>query len=335
MTSPRPEFTQAGVPCTFHPDRLTLLRCTRCGRPACPDCLIQAPVGAHCIACVRGTPPDRPLSDAEARRLAAGRERAERRAQGAGRRPSWTFFALLGTFVALGAAAWATPAPVDLQNPGLAPRALALALVVVGTVVSVTLHEWAHAAVAYRGGDTSVRAKGYLTLDLRRYSDPLLSIGFPLLFLLLGGLPLPGGAVWIDVGRLRGRWWRTAVSLAGSAMNLAFGFAVAALLGTGAFAGHAVLAGSLTYLVYIQFGVALLNLLPLPGLDGYGALEPHLPASVRRSIEPFRRYGLIVLLVLLFAGLLDFIWSGALALADVAGLDPSLLVTGALLARMR
>lgn len=38
--------------CTWHPDRATGLRCTRCGRPACPDCLTAASVGFHCRQCV-------------------------------------------------------------------------------------------------------------------------------------------------------------------------------------------------------------------------------------------------------------------------------------------
>jgi membrane associated rhomboid family serine protease len=38
--------------CPRHPDRETGLACTRCGRPACPDCLRPAPVGMHCVDCV-------------------------------------------------------------------------------------------------------------------------------------------------------------------------------------------------------------------------------------------------------------------------------------------
>ena len=38
--------------CWWHPDRATGLSCSRCGRPACPDCLREAPVGFHCTDCV-------------------------------------------------------------------------------------------------------------------------------------------------------------------------------------------------------------------------------------------------------------------------------------------
>jgi len=42
----------AAPSCARHPDRPTALACTRCGRPACPDCLRPAPVGAHCVDCL-------------------------------------------------------------------------------------------------------------------------------------------------------------------------------------------------------------------------------------------------------------------------------------------
>ena len=50
----------AGVAaCVRHPDRATRLACSRCGRPACPDCLREASVGYHCVDCVAAAVPTR------------------------------------------------------------------------------------------------------------------------------------------------------------------------------------------------------------------------------------------------------------------------------------
>ena len=40
--------------CSVHPDRETTLRCNKCGRPMCPQCAVQTPVGYRCRECVRG-----------------------------------------------------------------------------------------------------------------------------------------------------------------------------------------------------------------------------------------------------------------------------------------
>jgi len=45
------------VTCYRHPDRETGRRCTRCGRPACPECLREASVGSHCVDCVKAAAP--------------------------------------------------------------------------------------------------------------------------------------------------------------------------------------------------------------------------------------------------------------------------------------
>jgi len=53
MNMPYPPQTPAGVPvCYRHPDRQTYVGCSRCGRPACPDCLRGASVGHQCVDCV-------------------------------------------------------------------------------------------------------------------------------------------------------------------------------------------------------------------------------------------------------------------------------------------
>lgn len=47
-----PAGVQPAMTCAWHPDRVTALSCSRCGRPACPECLAPASVGFHCRACV-------------------------------------------------------------------------------------------------------------------------------------------------------------------------------------------------------------------------------------------------------------------------------------------
>ena len=93
-------------------------------------------------------------------------------------------------------------------------------IVVILWVFSVCLHEFGHAWVALKGGDYTVREKGYLTLNPLRYTHPVYSIAMPLLFLAMGGIGLPGGAVYIERQLLRSREWETLMSLGGVAMNI-------------------------------------------------------------------------------------------------------------------
>src|SRR5438094_10660072 len=65
-----------------------------------------------------------------------------------------------------------------------------------------------------------VTVKGYLTLNPLHYTHPVYSLLMPVVFMMLGGIGLPGGAVYIERHLLKSRWWETWVSLAGPAMNV-------------------------------------------------------------------------------------------------------------------
>ena len=201
-------------------------------------------------------------------------------------------------------------------------------LVLAGWAVSLCLHEFGHAYTAYRGGDRSVRAKGYLTLDIRRYADLGLSLVLPVFFLLLGGIPLPGGAVWIDHGAIRSRAVRSLVSLAGPAANLIVGAVLTAAV---AFVPMPIgLAVGLSALALIQVLAFVLNILPVPGLDGFGVLEPFLPASALRLAARVRPWAPIALFVLILGvpGAASALFSlGALVFGAIGG-DTSLAATG-------
>ncbi|KAA2260933.1 site-2 protease family protein [Solihabitans fulvus] len=166
-----------------------------------------------------------------------------------------------------------------------------------GWAVSLCLHEFGHAFVAYRGGDRSVRAKGYLTLDIRHYTDPLFSIVIPIVLLMAGGIPLPGGAVWINHYALRTKRIESAVSLAGPLSNLVLG----ALLATAvrAFDPPVGLAAALSYLALLQIFAFVLNILPVPGLDGFGAIEPFLSPQAQAFGAKARQWAPLILFALL------------------------------------
>lgn len=182
-------------------------------------------------------------------------------------------------------------------SAGAARTAGIVLLVLGGWAVALCLHEFGHAVTAYRGGDRSVRAKGYLTLDIRRYTDPVMSLVLPLALLALGGIPLPGGAVWINQAALRSRAIASAVSLAGPLTNLALGAALAAVVATGGPSDG--LAAGLSCLALVQVLAFVLNVLPVPGLDGFGILAPYLPASARRFAASLGWYGPLLLFVLI------------------------------------
>ncbi|MFP5069615.1 site-2 protease family protein [Pseudonocardia nantongensis] len=201
-------------------------------------------------------------------------------------------------------------------------------LVLAGWAVSLCLHEFGHAIVAYRGGDTSVAAKGYLTLDVRRYTDVGYSFVLPLLIFLIGGLPLPGGAVWINQWALRSRAWRTWVSLAGPLANLLLG--VVLVLAVALVPMPATLAAGLSALALFQVVAFVLNILPVPGLDGYGALEPYLPPDAQRLGARVRPWAPLALLaVLLFVpGVSSAFFAGTQVLYAAVGGDADLAGAG-------
>lgn len=169
-----------------------------------------------------------------------------------------------------------------------------------GWLLSVCLHEFGHAIVAYWGGDTSVKEKGYLTLNPLKYTDLNLSLVLPLIFLLMGGIALPGAAVYIDHRRLRNRWWESAVSAAGPGASILVALVLAIPFQLDLATESNWIWSALAFLIVLDISVVILNLLPIPPLDGYGIIEPWLPAQTKTQLRNFSKYGVIVLFILLW-----------------------------------
>ncbi|MFB9462562.1 site-2 protease family protein [Streptomyces cinereospinus] len=215
---------------------------------------------------------------------------ASRRAE---RRISPVFAGILAVTAVTGWAAWTGFA----AQPGVA-----VFLFVTGAwVVSLCLHEYAHARTALHGGDITVGAKGYLTLNPLKYTHALLSVVLPVLFVIMGGIGLPGGAVFIERGRIRGRWRHSLVSAAGPLTNVLFAAVCTAPFWLDALDGvPSDFRYALAFLALLQVTAAILNFLPVPGLDGYGVVEPWLSYGVRRQVEPLAPFGLLLVFALLW-----------------------------------
>ena len=219
-------------------------------------------------------------------------------------------------------------------------RPLTILFVTAGWITSVCVHEFGHAVVAYLGGDRSVRASGYLDLNPLRYTNVLLSLVMPVLFLLLGGIGLPGGAVYIDRGALRSRAWDSAVSVAGPVGTLLSGLIVVIPFlipgnATWLNATNAGFFGALAYLGFIEAIALVLNLLPVPGLDGFGILRPWLPYSVQGLANQYGQLGILAVFAVLWfvAPVSHAFFQSVLQITDLAGIDPRLIGYGQSLMR--
>jgi Zn-dependent protease len=243
----------------------------------------------------------------------------------------------------------APPKPNPFVGPGILLVWLALgawlvrqpsglvvfAFVMVGWILSVMVHEFSHAAVAWLGGDRTVTEKGYLSFDPRRYGDLGVSLVLPLIALAMGGVGFPGGAVYIRNDLIRNRRWRAAASLAGPAATLVVLLAIA--LGLSFWAGWGVadagpitLFEALTVLGFLQAMGLILNLLPIPGLDGFGVIRPFLPAAFAPHIRKAEGLVMIGLLLVIFwvPGASAILFRTAALLSLKLGLDLDALQGG-------
>ena len=203
------------------------------------------------------------------------------------------------------------------------------AVVLFGWIFSLCLHEFSHALVAYLGGDYTVREKGYLTFNPLKYTHPVYSLLLPLLFLVMGGIGLPGGAVYIETWRLRSRNWRTAVSLAGPTSNLLLAITLGLVLRLAPVNFSGIWPG-LAFLALLQVTAVVFNLIPVPPFDGYNAIEPHLNETTRMQFEQTRgAFIWIILLLLWFVPIVgNMFWGLIFFISRIMGIPLELAAMG-------
>ncbi len=194
-------------------------------------------------------------------------------------------------------------------------KTLQVVVQIVVLLFAVSFHESAHGWVALKCGDTTARDLGRITLNPLKHIDPIGSLLFPLM-LAFAGLPIFGWARPVPVS-LRGvpnpRRSNLLISAAGPLSNL-----LLAIL----FAGAVVLLGPLVpsrsaglyplllvalASVIVNVSLAVFNLIPIPPLDGFGVVEGLAPLRLLPGLIWLRRYGFLLLFLLIFTGALGAI----------------------------
>ena len=202
-------------------------------------------------------------------------------------------------------------------------------IVFFGWIFSLCLHEFSHALVAYFGGDYTVREKGYLTFNPLKYTHPLFSIVLPLLFLVMGGIGLPGGAVYIERWRIRNRFMLSLMSLAGPLSNLLVAIILGLILRFWTSIPTTYLPG-LSFLLVLQVSAVLFNSIPLPPFDGYNVLEPFLNPVIREQMARFANIAIWVILLMFWfvPAVSNSFWGTVYTVSTLLGVDWGWVIAG-------
>lgn len=179
-------------------------------------------------------------------------------------------------------------------------------------VLSLSIHEYAHAWVAYKLGDISQKIRGRLTLNPLAHIDP---IGFIAIMLIGVGWGKP---VQVDDRNFKdSRKGMMLTSLAGPASNLLLAILVTIILKLLMVFGVSntmvnsnvggIILNMLLYVIQFNIVFGIFNLIPLPPLDGSKVLAYFLPQRARGFMYTLERYSFIIILIIYFTNLTSYI----------------------------
>jgi Zn-dependent protease len=184
-----------------------------------------------------------------------------------------------------------------------------LVLYLVTMLLSLTVHEFAHAFVAVRLGDDTPRRDGRLTLSPLAHYDVWGTFLIPVIAIVAGGVPFIGWARPVETNpgnytrRLSMRTGHRLVASAGPLSNLLLALvcmgALTLLVRSGSLGDGAGTGGAFGFLlvamVQVNLGLCVLNLLPLPPLDG-ARLLPRRFDGFQAAIAPYSFFIMLVVL---------------------------------------
>ena len=177
---------------------------------------------------------------------------------------------------------------------------LGFIIIAIPLLYSVIFHELAHGWVAYRMGDPTAKLQGRLTINPLKHLDPM---GTLMLFLFGFGWAKP---VPVNLNLLRDRRkGMILVSAAGVITNMLLAFCALFLYRLLYPSPGGIAAQLLYYFARVNIILAAFNLIPLPPLDGSKILMGFAPPKVQKSLFRLERYGLLIIIALLYLGALE------------------------------
>lgn len=164
---------------------------------------------------------------------------------------------------------------------------------IIALIFSVIIHEIAHGYAANWLGDPTARLSGRLTLNPIPHLDPLMSVILPGLLIVTGSPFLFGAAKPVPYNPYNftnQKWGEAIVAFAGPAANLMIAFVFAMIIRASEVFHLSVSFLELAFhIIILNIFLALLNLVPIPPLDGSKILPRLLPRSMAMRYEDFRR----------------------------------------------
>lgn len=177
-----------------------------------------------------------------------------------------------------------------------------ISLMALPFLLAVTLHEAGHAFAADALGDKTPRAMGRLSLNPLKHIDPFGTVFLPLMAIFAGAPFLFGYAkpVMVRMGDLRhGRAGRVFVSLAGPLGNLIVAIFCAYMVRFGDLFGadpQGWLITTMTFGIIFNAFIMVINLMPIPPLDGGHIIQEFLPYEAAQAFAQVGRFGIFILL---------------------------------------
>ncbi len=172
---------------------------------------------------------------------------------------------------------------------------------VVTLVISLTVHEFAHAWAGHQLGDVTAKGEGRLTLNPLAHIDPLLTLALPLLLIIAGSPVVFGAAKPVPFNPYavrHGKWGAALVAAAGPLSNLVMAAFVA--LYVRLFNLPSGVDQLLISFILVNLGFFVFNMLPIPPLDGSRVLYAAAPPALADVMDRIERFGLAGIMLILF-----------------------------------